>query len=187
MPLISLVRDTDAKIKAAPFSDGQVAVAYNSGNIYFDIQHLEDETNVQERVVVTNNKIFTGTSAEWLALSAADKAKYEIVNITDDDEEDGEIKLYNTTGQNADGAMTQKAVTDALGFVGTTAQWEALSASDKAKYRLINITDDSDDSIALYNTTGQNTDGAMTQKAVTDALAAIQAQIDYIMENYTGG
>lgn len=123
----------------------------------------------------------------------------------------GEGKLYNTTGQNTDGAMTQKATTNALGTkADAIAVGQALAGkvdkeagkglstndfTDADKSKLTGIeagaevnvqsdwdqTDtDADDyiknkpaippGVTLYNSTGQNTDGAMTQKATTDAL-----------------
>lgn len=54
----------------------------------------------------------------------------------------GTVKLYDTTGNNTDGAMTQSAVTSAIN-------------AGKTK---------------LYSSTGSNTDGAMTQSAVSNAL-----------------
>ena len=110
------------------------------------------------------------------------------------------VTLYGTTGQNTDGAMTQKATTDALNgkqdnlSVSQLATVNSgLTASDKTKLdgiqagAEVNVQSDwaqtdttADDYIknkpvipagaTLYNTTGQNTDGAMTQKATTDAL-----------------
>ena len=110
------------------------------------------------------------------------------------------VTLYNTTGQNTDGAMTQKATTDALDgkqdnlSVSQLATVNSgLTASDKTKLdgiqagAEVNVQSDwaqtdttADDyiknkptipaGVTLYNTTGQNTDGAMTQKATTDAL-----------------
>lgn len=116
MALLSLKRDTDANIKTAPFSDGQMAVAYDSNSLYFDVEYdvTGEDVPVQERVAISSDgvKEFIGTTAEWEAVPAAEKLKYTIINITDDSI-DGSI-LYNTTGQNTDGAMTQKAVTDAL-------------------------------------------------------------------------
>lgn len=54
----------------------------------------------------------------------------------------GTVKLYDTTGNNTDGAMTQSAVTAAINA----------------------------GKIKLYSSTGGSTDGAMTQSAVSNAL-----------------
>lgn len=43
------------------------------------------ETIFSEYADKINNMIFTGTKAEWAALSDSDKAKYRQVNITDDE------------------------------------------------------------------------------------------------------
>lgn len=113
-----------------------------------------------------------------------------------------EVALYNTTGQNTDGAMTQKATTDALNLkadasslatVATTGDYGDL-LNAPTPYTLpiagantlggvkvgtglsidnagiLSVTGGGGSDIVLYNTTGQNTDGAMTQKATTDAL-----------------
>ena len=123
----------------------------------------------------------------------------------------GDGKLYNTTGQNTDGAMTQKATTNALGTkADAIAVGQALAGKvDKVAGKGLSTNDftDADESklagieagaevnvqsdwdqtdtdaddyiknkptippgVTLYNSTGQNTDGAMTQKATTDAL-----------------
>ena len=117
--------------------------------------------------------------------------------------------LYNTTGQHTDGAMTQKATTNALGTkadaiavgqaLANKVDKEAgkgLSSNDFTNEELgklngiqagaeVNVqsdwdqTDDTADDfiknkptipagVALYPSTGQNTDGAMTQKASSD-------------------
>lgn len=119
--------------------------------------------------------------------------------------------LYNTTGQHTDGAMTQKATTDALGTkanatdvgnalagkvdkeVGKGLSSNDFTDADKTKLdgieagAQVNVQSDWDQAdntkddyiknkptippgVELYNSTGQNTDGAMTQKATTDAL-----------------
>lgn len=72
--------------------------------------------------------------------------------------------LYNTTGSNTDGAMTQAAVTNALNSKVNTETGKGLSTNDFTDADKIKLDSLSD----LYNTTGQNTDGAMTQKATTD-------------------
>lgn len=45
----------------------------------------DSETIFSEYADKINNMIFTGTKAEWAALSDSDKAKYRQVNITDDE------------------------------------------------------------------------------------------------------
>ena len=137
------------------------------------------------------------------------------------------ITLYNTTGQNTDGAMTQKAVTDTfldyvpktgnstitgkttftngtsepvrinstdtgigvgLGETGVTMQTDGSMVTHPAiniytdaethttiKYPVhkggtFALQEDVPAATTLYDTTGQNTDGAMTQKATTDTL-----------------
>ena len=127
-------------------------------------------------------------------------------------------KLYPSTGQHTDGAMTQKATTDALGTKADTITvgnqlatkvdketGKGLSSNDFTDEDLtklngieagaeVNVQADwgqtdntADDYIknkptipagtVLYPSTGQNTDGAMTQKASTD-LFNVAAYID---------
>ena len=121
----------------------------------------------------------------------------------------GDIHLYPGTGQHTDGAMTQKATTDALGLKADSSTVSAQLANkvdkeagkglssndftDEDEIKLdgiqagaeVNVQADWDQSdtsaddyiknkptipagAVLYNSTGQNTDGAMTQKASTD-------------------
>lgn len=146
--------------------------------------------------------------------------------ITAEDVPEGSI-LYQTTGQNTDGAMTQKAVSDELnnkadkteipsslsqlnndtgfitvddippasniptktselendsGFITaddvpdytetdpTVPSWAKQENKPEYDYSEIKNTPVIPDGAKLYDTTGQNTDGAMTQKAVTDVL-----------------
>ena len=60
---------------------------------------------------------FVGTEEEWLASLAVDYAT---------DTTPGIMKLYDTTGENTDGAMTQRSVTHAI--VDSSA--ESISADD---------------------------------------------------------
>lgn len=57
-----------------------------------------DDFDVSEQNEVSldaKQRYFVGTNAEWTALSSAEKAKYTLVNITDDDETGDEI-IYST-------------------------------------------------------------------------------------------
>ncbi len=82
-----------------------------------------------------NADIFVGTTAEWTALSSADKAKYTLVNITDDSET-GETVDAVTDGDMR--AVTSNAVFDELSFANEkTAQQTNVSIS--ATYTDVNI------------------------------------------------
>lgn len=92
-----------------------------------------------------------------------------VINYGEVDEQDlVTSKYYLSSGQNTDGAMTQKAITDALAVKA--------NAADLATVATTGSYDDLTDKpiipagVTLYPGTGQNTDGAMTQKATTDAL-----------------
>lgn len=59
------------------------------------------------------------TQAEYDALDESEKpAVGELYIISDDDVVEGNVIMYNSTGQNTDGTMTQKAITDALELKG---------------------------------------------------------------------
>lgn len=99
------------------------------------------------------------------------------------------VTLYSSTGQNTDGAMTQKAVSDALDAKANQSAIEALTQIINEKASQTDLTAlastvsgkaNAGDIPKLYSTTGQNTDGAMTQKVVTDILGDISAALDAI-------
>lgn len=52
MAFVSLKRDTDTAIQESSFSDGQVAVAYDTNSIYVDVLTKD---NQQERVKIDGN------------------------------------------------------------------------------------------------------------------------------------
>jgi phage gp36-like protein len=125
----------------------------------------------------------------------------------------GEVqKLYGVLGQNTDGALTQKAATDALGgkadlvngtvpanqlpsYVDDVLEFDTIAqlpgTGERGKIYVITTGGDSNrqfrwsgtgyveiaKSQVLYGATGQNTDGAMTQKATTDALTTAIAAV----------
>lgn len=105
-----------------------------------------------------------------------------VINYGEVDEQDlVTSKYYLSSGQNTDGAMTQKAITDALAVKA--------NAADLATVATTGSYDDLTDKpiipagVTLYPGTGQNTDGAMTQKAVTDELL----KGFYLIAKYSAG
>lgn len=85
--------------------------------------------------------------------------------------------LYSTTGSNTDGAMTQAATTNALDTKVDKVTGKQLSTNDftdTLKTKLDSVETGAQVNRPIYTGTGQNTDGSMTQKAVTDALDAKQ-------------
>ena len=75
-------------------------------------ENIPDPITAGNGIDITNNVVssttpqFVGTTAEWTALSAADKAKYTLVNLTDDAETIGtqyiDLKSYLTSDFTAD-------------------------------------------------------------------------------------
>ncbi|MBQ0013031.1 MAG: hypothetical protein KBS86_00455 [Proteobacteria bacterium] len=100
----------------------------------------------------------------------------------------GVTKLYDTTGTNTDGTITQNAITTALGTkqdalptgpndgekYGLT--WDGTSGQFVyAKYITYGTGNvDTSGITKLYNNTGTNTDGTITQNAITTALGTKQ-------------
>lgn len=82
----------------------------------------------------------------------------------------GTVKLYDTTGNNTDGAMTQSAVTSAINAGKTKLYSSTGSNTDGAMTQSAVTSAINAVKTKLYSSTGSNTDGAMTQSAVSDAL-----------------
>ena len=89
-------------------------------NVEIDVDNELSSTSenpVQNKVIKAEldkkqDLIFTGTQAEWDALSAAEKAKYTLVSLTDDADYVGNIVDAVTNGEMS--AVTSNAVYDAL-------------------------------------------------------------------------
>ena len=105
----------------------------------------------------------------------------------------GKMKLYTATGQNTDGTMTQKATTDAIGAV----PYISGITQDQTDGHILTISTNNGTNTPstttittvdttyttgtgstagltkLYTGTGNNTDGTMTQAAITTALGNI--------------
>lgn len=59
-------------------------------------------------------------------------------------------------------------------FIGTKAEWEALSAADKAKYEIVNLTDDTVIGATVVDKIENNNLNAVTSNAVAKGLATKQ-------------
>lgn len=94
--------DTNSK-----WVNGQGGKVYTEG-LGIDID-ANDKISVDQTYVPTT---FTGTTAEWNALSAAEKAKYTLVSLTDDADYVGNIVDAVTNGEMS--AVTSNAVYGAL-------------------------------------------------------------------------
>ena len=161
------VDDSTIKVDA----NGELSGGYTGGfNVKVDGNKIETKT-------------FVGTTEEWNNLTAAQKAKFDTVSITDDsglpnaipghevlddagttampqrsnihfpdfevtDDSNNDITVVNevpyTAGDGID--ITNKEVsvdeTRPSTFVGTTQEWDALTAAEKAQYKVVNLTND---------------------------------------------
>lgn len=184
-----------------------------------------------------STKTFVGTQAEWDNLTSAQKAKFDSVNITDDatpvNYEPGHA-IVDSTGTEApqrnnlkfDGmTVTDDSTSDTTvvapvpytagdkititdheiavdetvttTFTGTRAEWEALSATEKAAYNIVNLTDDPAGSGMVVVDVIQNGNmNAVTSNAVynqtqfkliaTGEGATYAAQLASLKNAYTG-
>lgn len=158
---------------------------------------------------------FVGTQAQWNALTSAQKAAYDFVNITDDSSEvtyspghaisDGttektqrevlEFDGFTVTDDSVNGKTKISEVPYTAGsliditnkeisvdenkvkstFVGTIAEWEALSSSEKAEYELVNLTDDlAGGAQAVVDAVEENNFSPVTSNAVYGNLAGFR-------------
>ena len=78
---------------------------------YTEGRGIDIDSNNEIAVEDTITTTFTGTVAEWNALSIADKAKYEIVNLTDDPT-CGDMIVVDTVADGNMNAVTSNAVYD---------------------------------------------------------------------------
>jgi hypothetical protein len=88
-------------------------------------EYLDDRglARLAEDLEYRHPSTFTGKRADWLALPAARREKYKIVNFIDDDSDF--IGLRHPTI-----------------FTGTRAEWHALSNDEQSKYTLVCLIDD---------------------------------------------
>lgn len=75
--------------------------------------------------------------------------------------------LYDTTGDNTDGAMTQAASTNAFALKEDIPDTSGFITDSQLQAKGYITADD----LSFYDTTGDNTDGAMTQEASTRLFA----------------
>ena len=182
----------------------QVSGGGSSYTAGFGVKIANDEISTRD---------FVGTQAEWDAKTAAQKAEYDFIHITDDASQasyapghaisDGtsektqrevlEFNGFDVTDDSVNGktkiaevpymagrgvAITNKEVavdeTIATTFTGTQAEWNALTATEKAKYNLVNITDDaaSGAQVVVDEVTEGNMN-AVSSNAVAEALGEL--------------
>lgn len=94
----SLLRGDTSGIASAPLEDGQILFDKTLGKIAIDA--MVDGTLT--RIDMSGNDIFSGTTAEWTALTDEKKAEYKYVYLTDDFEDT--IAVMTGATASSDGA-----------------------------------------------------------------------------------
>jgi hypothetical protein len=167
---------------------------------------------------ITDDKIkttdFVGTQAEWDALSAEDKAKYDFIHITDDtssvaykpghsisdgttektqrdglvfegfevtDDSTNEVTKITdipyTAGNGIEIDDHEVSVTEdrPATFVGTTQEWDALTAAEKAQYKIVHLTNDQvGGEMVVVDEVEDGNLNPITSNAVADAISNIK-------------
>ena len=84
----------------------------------------------------------------------------------------GIVKIYNSTGTNADATMTQLSITNALNQKANSSSLATVATT--GKFADLNDIPNASDSVKgivkLYSSTGTNADGAISQSAFTAAM-----------------
>ena len=104
MAYLSLVKDLDSTIQNSAFHEGQMAVGYDKGSLYFDV----DTGSEQKRVSITGGVlknlknedlyyVWIGTQGEYEALTPRADTLY----ITTDGTDVARTKVYSTQTNNA--------------------------------------------------------------------------------------
>ena len=159
---------------------------------------------------------FVGTQAQWDALPAADKEKYDFIHITDDispitykpghsisdgttektqrdglvfegftvtDDSVNEVtKITNipyTAGDGIEIDDHEVSVTEdrPATFVGTTQEWDALTATEKAQYKIVNLTNDTTGGeMNVVDVVQDGNLNPVTSNAVYDTTLSIKRQ-----------
>ena len=104
--------------------------------------NTDNELEVNEKYKTA----FIGTTAQWSALTSEEKAKFDLVDLIDDLAGGAQPIVDEVTEGNMN-AVTSNAVAEAIenfsgGFVGTMAEWNALTTDQKKAYKTADITDD---------------------------------------------
>lgn len=125
----------------------------------------EEIDSLKSSVTALNNSIATLNGDETIEGSISKKIKDSIPNISQEG------------GQDENSVMSQKAITDLL----NNKQNKLIAGANISinnETNEISATGGGGGTIPLYGSTGENTDGAMTQKSVTDELNLKQNKQD---------
>lgn len=120
---------------------------------------------------------FHGTSIQWGLLTDAQKAAYDYVDLTDEED------AYEVVDELEDGNMhpvTSNAVYDAVEgisqfncFEGTRNDWINIDDIEKAQYDYVNFTDDPVDALEIATVVEDDNPNAVSSEAVYDAIQEV--------------
>lgn len=134
-----------------------------------------EDVDAEVKKMTVNTNTITGTTANTLqVITTYPDNTLNTQNIT---------KLYKTTGQNEDGTMTQKAITDALSNKADTsalaekadktyvdAQIAAIPASSGSGSGVSNLGSENEGKIVVIGSDGNIISGTVTEDALIEAL-----------------
>lgn len=110
------------------------------------------------------------------------KLKFADAVVTDDSTNDMSIVTHvpYTAGNKIDITNNEIGCDDTVKgtFIGTTAEWNALNTTDKAKYDIVNLTDDAATTTAVVDVLQDGNMNAVTSNAVYDAIHNTDFTID---------
>ena len=75
-PMVSLLRDTDSAIQAAPFKDGQLAVGYDTERLFIDVT---DGNEQQRRITIDKEQIRNQRNRGLFSLWIGTQAEYDAI------------------------------------------------------------------------------------------------------------
>lgn len=171
-PGINISDDNVISSKAVEFAGTQAewdALSAQEKSV-FDYINITDDTS--EETYQPGHSISDGTSEK----TQREILEFNGFNVTDDSV-NGKTKISEVPYTAGDGVeITGKEIStdDELlpyTFVGTKAEWETLSVAEKAKYKLVNLTDDiAGGDMVVVDTVAENDMNPVTSNAVYAAL-----------------
>ena len=136
-----------------------------------------DTVSITDDGSTINNTAGHTIEDDTTAFPQRSNLKFEDATVTDDSVNDTTVITHTpyTAGDKID--ITDHVVgcdeTVKGTFVGTTAEWDALPAADKAKYEVVNLTDDATTPTIVVDTVADGNMNAVTSNAVAEKVAKI--------------
>ncbi len=125
MALPKFTRGSSSGVNSEPLVDGQILFDEENKSIHID--HLIDGTLTR---ITMKDSQFTGTAEEWETLSDEEKAKYTIVNITDDYETHTQTFVGATATENGkSGTVTRPLAGDQDKFLKGDGSWSDVAVN----------------------------------------------------------